>query len=62
MASAVRGFAYPKQEINIDIYYLLMYANIDKHDQRYIHNQDMNSFHGTTLTKRQMPSTVLSFA
>ena len=28
-----------------------MYANIDKHDQRYIHNLDINSFCGTTLTK-----------
>ena len=62
MAFAVRGFAYPKQERNIDIYYLHMYANIDKHDQRYIHNLDMNSFYGTTITKRHMPSIGLSFA
>ena len=33
------------------MYYLRMYANIDKHDQRYIYNLDINSFYGTTLTK-----------
>ena len=33
------------------IYYLRKYANIDKHDQRYIHSLDINSFYDTTLTK-----------
>lgn len=33
------------------MYYLRMYANIDKHDQRYIYNLDINNFHRTKLTK-----------